>query len=249
MASLKKKILIIDDDPQVLEIITTYLEKVDFDTLSISDPMQVEKIIQQQYIDAVICDFTMPKRSGGDVLRLIRAHESRKIPIIIISGKDKSLAKDSTFADGTMNFFMEKPIDFPLMIRLINKYLRRFQLINPEDLDQMEVLAHMTLPDGSSSFEATVLDYGPELLSFEVASGKAIRGEEYNISIRCADDKAPLDFSFLGRVDEINHFEDSEEVLITPINLDMKAVEQLAKNCEGKQDFIANFLDMAKGSN
>lgn len=249
MSPLKKRILIIDDDPQVLEVINTYLKQVDFDTYAISDPMQVEKVIREQYLDAVICDFTMPKRTGGDVLRIIRANESRKIPIIIISGKDKSLAKDSTFADGTMNFFMEKPIDFGLLIRLINKYLKRFQLINPEDLDQMEVLATMKLPDSKEKFEVTVLDYGPELFSFEVLAGKAIRGEEYTITITCSDDRAPLNFSFTGRVDEVNRFEDSEEVIVTPIQLDQKAVEQLVKNCEAKQDFIAHFLDMAKGNN
>lgn len=247
MSSFKKKVLIIDDDPQVLEVIKTYLEKVDFDVIALSDPMQLEKLISSQYIDAVICDFTMPKRTGGDVLRIIRSLEPRKIPIIIISGKDKSLAKDSTFADGTMNFFMEKPIDFPLMIRLINKYLKRFQLINPEDFDQMEVQAKMTLIDGTDSFEVVVLDYGPDLFSFEVPLGKAIRGEEYSISIACADGENPLDFSFLGRVDEVNRFESTEEVLLSPTSIDPLAVEQLIKNCENKQDFIAHFLDMAKG--
>ncbi len=246
MSKIKKQILVIDDDPKILEVVKAYLEAVDFDVIALNDPTQVEKVINGNFIDAVICDFLMPKRNGGDVLRIIRTYEKRKIPVIIISG-DPTIGKDSTFTEGSMAFFMVKPVNFPKLIDLINRTLRRFQLVNIEDFEENEVEGTMQLIGESESFKINVVDYSEKRFSLESEREKAIRGEEYQINIVCKSDGNDVTLSFTGRVDEINNYGSEDEIVLTPLDLDRDGLKKLCASIELKQAYVAQFMNSAKG--
>ncbi|MBI5864097.1 MAG: response regulator [Planctomycetes bacterium] len=81
-----RKILIADDNPQILELLEAYLEPIGAAVLTAADGEQALKAIEREQPDIVLLDVMMPKRSGFEVCRIVK--ESRRgpqIPIILIT--------------------------------------------------------------------------------------------------------------------------------------------------------------------
>ncbi len=79
-------ILVIDDDPVMRRLITTILERNDYQVEAASGVAEALNIIDQRRSDAVCCDLLMPEASGIDFLE--RIHESddlADLPVIVIS--------------------------------------------------------------------------------------------------------------------------------------------------------------------
>jgi DNA-binding response OmpR family regulator len=83
----KKRILIADDDPDVLEVIKAILEHEGFRVRSARDGEQALKLVRKNDFDAVILDVDMPKRSGVRVLQRMRKQPDLKdVPVMLITG-------------------------------------------------------------------------------------------------------------------------------------------------------------------
>ncbi len=83
----KKRILIADDDPDVLEVIKAILEHEGFRVRSARDGEQALKLVRKNDFDAVILDVDMPKRSGIKVLQRMRRHPDLKdVPVMLMTG-------------------------------------------------------------------------------------------------------------------------------------------------------------------
>lgn len=91
-----QKILIAEDDKDILEILTLYLENNKFKVKKALNGIEAIKIIEKENIDLVIADIMMPKMDGYELIRKIR--EKNNIPIIVLSAKnmeeDKILGLD-----------------------------------------------------------------------------------------------------------------------------------------------------------
>lgn len=83
----EKKILIVDDEEDIREILIDSLESLDYHTCTAADGGEAIEIIKRQYdeIAVIICDLKMPKVSGDQVVLFV-AREHPIIPIIILSG-------------------------------------------------------------------------------------------------------------------------------------------------------------------
>jgi len=82
-----KKILVVDDEDQVIEFISTVLEENGFIPIIARDGEEAMDIIRQNRPDLVILDILMPKQSGIRMYRELKTSESLKdIPVIIYSG-------------------------------------------------------------------------------------------------------------------------------------------------------------------
>ncbi len=83
----EKKILIIDDEENIRDILVDSLENLDYQTCTAADGEEAIEIIKQKHdeLAAIICDLKMPKVSGDKVVNFV-AHEHPIIPIIILSG-------------------------------------------------------------------------------------------------------------------------------------------------------------------
>ena len=83
----KKRILIADDDPDVLEVIKAILEHEGFRVRTARDGEQALKLVRKNNFDAVILDVDMPKRSGVKVLQRMRRYPDLKdVPVMLITG-------------------------------------------------------------------------------------------------------------------------------------------------------------------
>jgi len=116
------KILIIEDDPELSMILTSYLEKHGMEVISAEDPYLGLSLLTQNAIDLVILDLTLPGMDGLEVVEKIRAESN--VPIIISSARDDITDKVIGLERGADDY-MPKPYDPRELVTRIKTILRR----------------------------------------------------------------------------------------------------------------------------
>jgi two-component system, OmpR family, alkaline phosphatase synthesis response regulator PhoP len=80
------KILIADDNPQILELLEAYLEPLALQIVLAADGQSALEVAQREQPDLILLDIMMPKRSGFEVCRLLKDDPRyRDIPIIMVT--------------------------------------------------------------------------------------------------------------------------------------------------------------------
>lgn len=92
----KKRILIVDDDPEVLEVLRSYLEP-DYQIGTVDDGQFALEYIKTNKTDLILMDVVMPSMDGFTVMQMIKkTEEGKEIPIIFVTGKsDRNVVLDS----------------------------------------------------------------------------------------------------------------------------------------------------------
>ncbi len=103
-------ILLVDDDPMILEIMTRILDRLGYHVITALDPVKALKIFKEKpdSIDLVITDMTMPQMSGITLTQKILAIDSEK-PIIICTGYN-DLIQGKTAKDLNVSSLVMKPV-------------------------------------------------------------------------------------------------------------------------------------------
>jgi len=106
----KRKILIADDDPAILRLVSAILEKENFGVTAARDGKEAYKILQNDAtFTAAILDVVMPHISGPELVRYMKTEKRlMKIPVMMMTAEqDPKLSSDS-FAAGAV-VFLPKP--------------------------------------------------------------------------------------------------------------------------------------------
>ena len=106
----KRRILVADDDPAILRLVATILEKENFGVVSARDGREAYKILQSdQDFTAAILDVVMPHISGPELVRFMKTEKRlMRIPVMMMTAEqDPKLSSDS-FAAGAVDF-LPKP--------------------------------------------------------------------------------------------------------------------------------------------
>ena len=83
----KKKILVIDDDPQIVLFLTALLEDNGYEHVSAADGMEGLEKTRSEKPDLILLDITMPEKSGVRYYRDVRGDDDLKdIPIVMVTG-------------------------------------------------------------------------------------------------------------------------------------------------------------------
>ncbi len=86
MISKKKKILMIEDEPMLVEMYRLYLEKSGFDVLSAADGQTGLEMAKQKNPDLILLDILMPCEDGWEVIKILKSDsETRCIPVVFFS--------------------------------------------------------------------------------------------------------------------------------------------------------------------
>ncbi len=125
------KVLIIEDDPELLMVLSMYLKKYGMQTECADDPYIGLSLLTQQDFDLVILDLTLPGIDGLDVIPKIR--EKSNIPIIISSARNDLTDKVIGLERGADDY-MPKPYDPRELVTRIKTILRRTQVVSKEEL-------------------------------------------------------------------------------------------------------------------
>ena len=125
----KQKILIVDDDNNIAELISLYLAKECFDTKIVNDGEEALLAYQTYNPNLILLDLMLPGIVGYQVCREIRAKDN--IPIIMLSAKGEVFDKVLGLELGADDYIM-KPFDSKEMVARVKAVLRRYQAVKPE---------------------------------------------------------------------------------------------------------------------
>lgn len=125
----KQKILIVDDDANIAELISLYLLKECYDTLIVYDGESALQKFKSYQPNLILLDLMLPGIDGYQVCREIRSHSN--VPIIMLSAKGEVFDKVLGLELGADDYIM-KPFDSKEMVARVKAVLRRYQAAVPE---------------------------------------------------------------------------------------------------------------------
>ena len=119
----QKKILVIDDNEDVLTTITQFLTQKNFNVLYASNGLDALKQceIEKDSIDLIITDLVMPSISGVAIISIVK-EKHPKIPIIAITGWGEH--PESLAAEAKADIVMEKPFDLSELHNKVEKLIK-----------------------------------------------------------------------------------------------------------------------------
>lgn len=124
------KILIIDDDKEIRNLISVYLENEGIQTKKAEDAIEGLKLLDKEVFDLIILDIMMPKMDGIEACMKIR--EERHMPIIMLSAKSEDMDKIQGLASGADDY-ISKPFNPLELIARVKSQLRRYRKYNAEN--------------------------------------------------------------------------------------------------------------------
>jgi len=125
----KQKILIVDDDNNIAELISLYLTKECFETMIVNDGESVKGALDSFDPNLILLDLMLPGIDGYQVCREVRAES--KIPIIMLSAKGEVFDKVLGLELGADDY-MEKPFDSKELVARVKAVLRRYKAVKEE---------------------------------------------------------------------------------------------------------------------
>lgn len=118
------RLLLVEDDRSISEMVGPYLEKEGFDLTYAYDGLEAERLFNEAKpgFDLIILDLMLPHRSGMDVLQTIRA--SSLVPVLILSAKDGDVDKALGLGFGADDY-LSKPFSLIELTARIKAAIRR----------------------------------------------------------------------------------------------------------------------------
>lgn len=117
-----EKILVIEDEPQILEIIKAFLEENGYKVTGAVDGVEGIEAFNRETFDLVLLDIMLPKIDGYVVCEMIRKYS--KVPIIMLTALDAEENELKGF-DLEIDDYITKPFSAPLLIKRVEAVLRR----------------------------------------------------------------------------------------------------------------------------
>ena len=166
----KKKILIVDDEKPIVEILTYNLHKEGYETIEAYDGEQAITLALTQKPDLILLDIMLPKVDGLTVCKRIR-HTLTNVPILILSAKDEEIDKILGLELGADDY-ITKPFSVRELMARVKGNLRKSEVI--QDVEQVE---EETEEDGN---KIEVGELKLDLDKYEVK----VRGEVIDLTLR-----------------------------------------------------------------
>lgn len=141
----KQKILIVDDDNNIAELISLYLTKECFDTKIVNDGEEALTAFEQYNPNLILLDLMLPGIDGYQVCREVRAKAN--VPIIMLSAKGEIFDKVLGLELGADDYMM-KPFDSKELVARVKAVLRRYQAVpSPATTEPKQQGEYVEYPD------------------------------------------------------------------------------------------------------
>lgn len=127
-------VLVVDDEPSLVTLLTYNLKKSGFDVVSATDGPSAIATLAEQPIDIMLLDVMLPGKSGVEVTRELRAEKNR-IPIIMLTALDEEVDKILGLEIGADDY-VTKPFSPREVIARVRAVLRRFDVTTPESKNE-----------------------------------------------------------------------------------------------------------------
>jgi two-component system alkaline phosphatase synthesis response regulator PhoP len=202
-------LLIIEDEPELVRVLRSYLEQAGFFVLTALRGDTGLTTWEDKHPDLVILDLNLPGMDGLDVARRIRQNETRRTPIIMLTARadesDQLIGLELGADD-----YISKPFSPRIVVARVNALLRRSEIVTPTqhvciaDLD-IDQTTH-TLTRGGKLIELTPTEFSllvtlagqpgrvfSRLQLLEVSQGVAYEGYERTIDAHIKNLRAKIE--------------------------------------------------------
>ena len=122
---MKSKIMVVDDEMHIRELVRFYLDKAGFDTIEASNAEEALDIVENQYIDLAVVDIMMPGMDGFELVEQMRQY--REFPVIMLTAKSQSKDKLRGFSLG-IDDYVTKPFDPDELMARVKTILKRYSI-------------------------------------------------------------------------------------------------------------------------
>ena len=117
-----QRILIVDDEPDIQELLAAYLQDAGYETATAGDGVEALSLFQKEQFDLILLDLMMPKIDGFGVCELIRKESD--IPIIMLTAMSDEADQLKGF-NLNIDDYVTKPFSIPVLLQKIRAVLRR----------------------------------------------------------------------------------------------------------------------------
>jgi CheY-like chemotaxis protein len=125
-ATTPKRLLLVDDDPQVLEVFSELLTQVGYEIQSAENALAAVAAVVQHTPDLILADIRMPIVGGMDLVRELKSHaDSKHIPVVAFTGYDSPEMREAALKAG-YDDYLAKPADPGRFLDAVENLLERF---------------------------------------------------------------------------------------------------------------------------
>ena len=117
-----KKVLVVDDEEKLIEVVEAYLKKEGYIVFCAKDGEEALEQFHQRNPDMILLDLMLPKMNGFSVCEAIR--KESQVPIIMLTALDDDASQMKGF-DALADDYITKPFSMPLVVKHIEAVLRR----------------------------------------------------------------------------------------------------------------------------
>ncbi len=134
-----QKILIVEDHPDIQELLSNFLHEAGYETVCADDGAKALALFSEEEFDLILLDIMLPRIDGFTVCELIRRQS--QVPIIMLTALSGE-AEQIRGLDLKVDDYITKPFSMPVLVRKIAAVLRRS---HPSDNCAAQILSHKNL--------------------------------------------------------------------------------------------------------
>jgi len=124
---MSKKVLLVDDDRQLLDVTRRYLENHDFTVVFTNNGSEALMLARESRPDIIVTDVDMPGLDGFELCKAVKSMKTdAPVPVIIISGQKTDEEDIVSGYDKGADDYLTKPFSFPVLAAKIHAVLRRY---------------------------------------------------------------------------------------------------------------------------
>lgn len=175
---MKYKILIVEDQKEIYDIVSKYLEKEEYGWAVAKDGFEAMELFSQEEFHLILLDVMMPGIDGFEVLKEIR--ETSNVPIVMLTAREEEVDRLKGFDYGADDYVV-KPFSPRELVRRVNVLVRRIYNKQQEKIlkygDLKLYMGQQRLFKGSNEIALTSIEFNILKIFFE-NSGQIMTREQ-----------------------------------------------------------------------
>ncbi len=119
--SMPKKILIMDDDPTIADLLTDALAFEGYETYMTTQSLRFYDAVREHQPDLILLDLMMPYLDGRDELKLMAMGVDHQIPVIVVTADLRASNEEQEFRQAGVVHMVYKPFDLDKLVDLVRE--------------------------------------------------------------------------------------------------------------------------------
>jgi len=162
----RKKILIADDSPTVVDMLTYMFSHLPCEVIAATDGVEAMKLTYSEHPDLILLDILMPKMNGYQVCRLLKDDErTKQIPVVMLTARDQQSDRFWGMATGADDYIV-KDFEDTLLVATVERFLQReTPHVNAaagktlQEVSTVDVLSHANNLLDRQLFQSTIINH------------------------------------------------------------------------------------------